>query len=169
MTRENERFAAIFPEVTGLTGVLPSVVAQTNTQTTTGASATATTVTGMTIVIPQHEFIPGATYKVLLYGTKSGTGGTLTVDIYLNATAALELVSGSSAAGDWRFEGYICSVGPAIQNSFGIFTQTGVASVVDFDSTTLSTVGDVTLKAVITNGSTDTSTVEHGRIEYVAL
>lgn len=167
MTRENDRFPAIFPEVSGLFGALPTVVKLSNTQTTTGASTTATVVTGSSIMIPAHEFTPGATYKIQLFGTKTGATGNLVVALYMHATAVLSLTSGSSAAGDWRFEGYVSSVGPAMQNCFGIFTQTAVASVFDYAAATVSTVGDFNLRAVITNGNTDTTTVEHVRIEYV--
>lgn len=166
MTRDNDRFSEVFPEVTGLFGSLPTVVAQTNTQTSV-TDTTATTVTGMKILIPQHEFQPGATYKFMLAGTKSGTAGNLNVQLFLNNTSVLSLTSSSSAAGDWRFEGYVSSIGPAKQNCFGIFTQTTVASVFDYAAATVATVGDCPLKAVITQGNTDTTTVEYGRIEYV--
>jgi hypothetical protein len=122
----------------------------------------------MTILIPQHEFQPGCTYTYKIYGTKTGATGNLIVAIYLNNTAVLSLTSGTSAAGDWRFEGSVSSIGPASQNCFGIFTQTAVASVFDYASATVATVGDCPLKVMITQGNTDTTTIEHGRIEYVS-
>lgn len=165
MVRENDRFSEIFPEVTGLTGSLVTVVKQTNTQTSI-TTTTATAATGMSIVVPAREFVAGSTYKVILTGTKTGTAGNLIVALYLNNTAVLSLTSGSSAAGDWRFEGYISSTGPATQKCFGIFTQTAVASVVDYAAATVPTYGDCPLKVVLTQGNTDTTTAEYGRIEF---
>lgn len=169
MTRDNERSPTIFPEVTGLTSVLTSVVARTNVQTSQAAASTKT-VTGTTIVIPAGEFTKGSTFIYTLFGTKDAGNGTVAVKLNLNGTDVLTLTSGSSAAGDWMFRGSVSSLTSASQNCFGFFDQTAVVEVVDFATASVSTVGPSTLKATITNSSaSDTVTVEHATVEYVYI
>lgn len=166
MTRENERSPTVFTEVTGLSGVLQTVVAQTNTQTSQAAASTKN-VTDMSVVIPATEFVTGSTFSFLLAGTKSAGNGTVAVKLNLNGTNVLTLTSGSSSAGDWLFKGSVSSTGPATQNCFGFFNQTTRVEVFDYASASVDTSGVNTLKATITNSSaSDTVTVEHGRIEY---
>jgi hypothetical protein len=169
MTRENERSPHVFPEVSGLTCVLPSVVAQTNVQTSQAAASTKD-VTNMTVTIPAGEFVKGATYNFILVGTKDAGNGTLAVKLNLNGTNVLTLTSGSSSAGDWFFKGSVSSTGTATQNCQGWFNQTTRVEVFDYASAAINTSGVCTLKATITNSSdSDTVTVEYGRIDYVQI
>ena len=169
MTRENERSPSVFSEVSDLTGVLATVVALTNTQTSQKAAATKD-VAGMSVVIPAGEFPIGATYTFMLAGTKDATNGTLAVKLNLNGTNVLTLTSAGNYSGDWFFKGSVSSTGAATQNCFGSYTQTGRVEVFDYAAGAKNTSGVNTLKATITNSSaSDTVTVEYGRIEYVYI
>ncbi len=162
----NERFREVIPSIYTIEPVIPSVVAQSTTQTSQAGAATST-VTGSTITIPAGEFPPGATFRFTLGGSKTGANAAMVVHISLGGTQVISLTADDASAVDWMAQFIISSMSLTTQGCMGWFNALTADPVVDVASGTVDMTNGGVIKAQIqSQNASDTVVCNYVLVEF---
>lgn len=166
----NQIFAHDIPIMPGVAAYLPTIIRQTNKQTSM-ASATTKDVyiddDGNTIfTIPVGYFGPGATFRATMGGTKSGTNAAFTLATILNGDTISTATADDTSAVDWTATVILSAKTFAVQNCISkLFLDTADPDV-QYDAGATNCAKESTLKFQLGGNSGDTVTVEYFLLEY---
>ncbi len=132
-------------------GAVPLVIAQGYTQ-TSHSEASATDVTGSSLTLADGWFTEGKTIRYTLTGTVTGTNGLITINLYFEDGAVMQLASADAAAGDFRAVFEIVATASNAQRISGwLIAEAGAETIVDYatDNTDTGAAGTIPIKLQI--------------------
>ena len=150
------------------THVVPVIISQSNTASYTGDAETIA-ITGSNITVPKGKFLPGATFRFTLAGSRTGTAGALTLLITIGSTTVITIACPSNTATDWLAQFTVSEhTDFANQNCTGYFMQPATTYVaLDYAAATVDVSQEVIIqaKATLANAS-DEVYVNYVLVEY---